>query len=252
MSNPEKPILAVIIDDEKSARETLKAMIDLYCPGVKILGEADGIEAGRELILRLNPELIFLDVEMPTGTGFDLIKGMDNVSAQIIFTTAYAHYAINAIKLPALDYLLKPVNRQELIAAVAKMKRKEPALQHEVLDLLKQQLDSKKEQSERLVITSLQGFEVIKISDILYCEGERNYTTFHLNNKEALLSSKTLKEYEMMLPSTTFIRVHQSYLVNINYVKRYLKGRGGTLIMANGKNIEVSKNKKQLLIDALG
>ena len=252
MSNSEKPILAVIIDDEKSARETLRAMLDLYCPTVRVLGEADGVETGRELIRTMKPELIFLDVEMPTGTGLDLIKGMEPVQAQIIFTTAYAHYAIHAIKLPALDYLLKPVNRQELIAAVAKMKRKEPELQHEVLDLLKQQLDGKKEQSERLVITSLQGFEVIKISDILYCEGERNYTTFHLNNKEALLSSKTLKEYEMMLPSDKFIRVHQSYLVNINYVKRYLKGRGGTLIMANGKSIEVSKHKKQALIDALG
>jgi two-component system LytT family response regulator len=246
MSSTEKPILTVIIDDEKPARETLRSMLELYCPNINILGEADGVEAGRELIRNLKPELIFLDVEMPTGTGFDLIKGMEPVNAQIIF------YAIHAIKMPALDYLLKPVNRQELTAAVAKMKRKEPELRDEVLDLLKQQLDSKKEQSERLVITSLQGFEVIKISDIMYCEGERNYTTFHLNNKEALLSSKTLKEYEILLPSHTFIRVHQSYLVNINYVKRYLKGRGGTLIMANGKNIEVSKHKKQILIDALG
>lgn len=248
----EKPIQAVIIDDEKSARETLRSMLELYCPNVAILGEADGVDSGRELILNLKPELIFLDVEMPSGTGFDVIKCIESLEAQVIFITAYAHYAIHAIKVPALDYLLKPVNRQELIAAVAKLKRKEDGLQHEVLDLIKQQLDLKKEQSDRLVITSLQGFEIIKISDIIYCEGERNYTTFHLNNKEALVSSKTLKEYEMLLPSKSFIRVHQSYLVNITYVKRYLKGRGGTLIMANGKNIEVSKHKKQALIDALG
>ena len=252
MSRAEKPIQAVIIDDEKSARETLKAMLEMYCPTVRVLGEADGIESGRALIKEMNPELIFLDVEMPTGTGIDLIKGMDSLQAEVIFITAHDHYAIHAIKVSALDYLLKPLNRQDLIAAVAKLERKDMQIPREVLELLRQQLDNKKDQTDRLVIASLQGFEIIKISDILYCEGDRNYTTFHLTGREALLSSKTLKEYEMVLPSDAFIRVHQKYLVNINYVKRYLKGRGGTLVMSNGKSIEVSQSKKQLLIDALG
>lgn len=248
----ERTIRAVIIDDEKGARELLRSMIELYCPTVLVLAEADGIESGRKLIKEIQPELIFLDVEMPPGTGFDLIKSIDALNAEIIFTTAHDHYAIHAIKMSALDYLLKPVNRQELVASVAKLQQRNSQIPREVIDLLKTQLDSKKEQADRLVIASLQGFEIIKVSDIIYCEGDRNYTTFHLTERDALLSSKTLKEYEMLLDDSVFIRVHQKYLVNINYVKRYLKGRGGTLVMSNGKNIEVSQSKKQILIDALG
>jgi two-component system, LytTR family, response regulator len=251
MSNTGKKTTAVIIDDEKGARDSLRAMLQLYCDEVSVLGEADNVEQGRALIKEVSPDLIFLDVEMPPSTGFDLISGMDSLRADIIFTTAHGHYAINAIKLSALDYLLKPVDRHELVEAVKKHRNKTVHMPTEVLDLLKAQLNSKKE-TERLVIASLQGFEIVKVSDILYCEGERNYTTFHLNDKEALLSSKTLKEYEMMLPPSTFIRVHQKYLVNINYIKKYLKGRGGMLVMSNGQNIEVSQSKKQALLDALG
>jgi two-component system, LytTR family, response regulator len=248
----DRNIRAVIVDDEKGARELLRSMIELYCPSVTVLGEADGIENGRKLIKDMQPDLIFMDVEMPPGTGFDLIKSLDQLNAEIIFTTAHDHYAIHAIKMSALDYLLKPVNRQELVASVAKLQQRSSQIPREVLELLKSQLDSRKEQADRLVIASLQGFEIIKVGDILYCEGDRNYTTFHLAGREALLSSKTLKEYEMLLDDSVFIRVHQKYLVNINYVKRYLKGRGGTLVMSNGKSIEVSQSKKQQLIDALG
>jgi two-component system, LytTR family, response regulator len=251
MSTTVKHITAVIIDDEKGARDSLRTMLQMYCEGVTVLGEADNVERGRALILEVNPDLIFLDVEMPPATGFDLIRSMDALKADIIFITAHNHYAINAIKLSALDYLLKPVNRLELMEAVKKHREKEGRTPREVLDLLRMHIDSKKE-TERLVIASLQGLEIIKVSDIIYCEGERNYTTFHLTGKEALLSSKTLKEYETLLPSSTFIRVHQKYLVNINYVKKYLKGRGGTLIMSNGQSIEVSQSKKQIMLDALG
>lgn len=240
----------VIIDDEKGARDTLRAMLQMYCDDVVVLGEAGNIEEGRRLIQQVQPDLLFLDVEMSPGTGFDLIQSLDSLKADIIFTTAHGHYAINAIKLSALDYLLKPVDREELIAAVRKHQQKKQRMPNEVLELLKLHLDPKKE-AERLVISSLQGFEIIKVNDIMYCEGERNYTTFHLDGRESLVSSKTLKEYEMLLPVRSFIRVHQKYLVNINFVRKYLKGRGGNLVMTNGQTIEVSQSKKQLLLDAL-
>jgi two-component system, LytTR family, response regulator len=243
-------ITTVIIDDEKGARDSLRAMLQMYCEGVVILGEADTVESGRKLIQQVQPDLIFLDVEMSPGTGFDLIQHFDSLKADIIFTTAHGHYAITAIKLSALDYLLKPVDREELISAVKKHQQKKRQMPTEVLELLKMHLDPKKE-AERLVISSLQGFEIIKVEDIMYCEGERNYTTFHLHGREPLLASKTLKEYEMLLPTRSFIRVHQKYLVNINFVRKYIKGRGGNLVMINGQTIEVSQNKKQLLLDAL-
>jgi two-component system, LytTR family, response regulator len=252
MNKMDRPIKAVIIDDEKVAREALGCMIEMYCPKVHIVGDADTVLSAQALIRETKPELIFLDVEMPPGTGFDVLRGLDVFEAEVIFITAHDQYAIHAIKVSALDYLLKPVNRHELTEAVARFQRRSVQLTPEIMDLLQQQLDSKKEQVERLVIPSLQGSEIIRVKDILYCEGDRNYTTFHLTGGEALLSSKTLKEYEKLLPAADFIRVHQKYLININFVKRYLKGRGGVLIMADGKNIDVSQNKKKALLDALG
>ena len=245
-------IQAIIIDDEQSARKTLRLTIEQYCPSINILGEADSVPAGQALIKQVNPELIFLDVEMPSGTGFDLLEKMHPLEAGIIFTTAHDKYALHAIKVSALDYLLKPIDPDELVNAVAKFQRKKLQVTPEVLELLRHQLDSKKEQTERLAVPSLHGFEIVKVTDIMYCEADSNYTNIHITGREPLMSSKTLKDYEMLLPTSVFLRVHQSYLVNINYVKKYLKGRGGTLIMNNGKNIEVSKNKKQALIDVLG
>jgi two-component system, LytTR family, response regulator len=248
----ENIIYAVIIDDEKFARDALKGMLEMYCPMVQVIGEADSVADGQSLIRKLNPQLIFLDVEMPSGTGFDVLTGLQSMPQGVIFTTAHDKYALRAIKISALDYLLKPIDRQDLINAVTKFQRNGVQITRDVWDLLRNQLDTKKEQVERLAIPSLQGYEIIKVSDIIYCEGDRNYTTFYISGRDNIVSSKTLKEYEMLLASATFIRAHQKYLVNINFVKRYLKGRTGTLIMENGKSIEVSQSKKQDVLDALG
>jgi two-component system LytT family response regulator len=251
MTAIKKNINSVIIDDEKYARETLRGMIEMYCPMVHILGEADSVEDGRALIKEVNPALIFLDVEMPSGTGFDLLDGLQSIPEGIIFTTAHDKYALKAIKISALDYLLKPINKQDLINAVLKFQQADVQITREVLDLLRMQLDTRKEQTERLAIPSLQGYEIIKVNNILYCEGDRNYTTFYFVGQDNIVSSKTLKEYESLLDPSIFIRVHQKHLININFVKRYIKGRTGTLILTNGKSIEVSQSKKQALIDAL-
>lgn len=246
-----KVIQAVIIDDEAGARLALKTMLEKYCPEVHVLGEADNIISGGALIKAADPQVIFLDIEMPSGSGLDLLKELGSIQAEVIFTTAYSHYAIQAIKIFALDYLLKPINRHELISAVAKLKRNEVRITHKILDLIREQLDSKDQYAKHLAIPSVKGLEIIKVNDILYCEGDRNYTMFHLSGKEKLLSSKTLKEYENVLSPRFFIRAHQKYLINIIYVKRYLKGRGGTLVMADGTSIDVSHSKKVEVLRAL-
>jgi two-component system LytT family response regulator len=248
----EKNITAIIIDDEQSARKILKSILESYCPHITLLGEANSISSGKALIKEVNPHVIFLDVEMPGGSGFDLLKEIGPIQSEIIFTTAHNHYAINAIRSFALDYLLKPINPQELVEAVSKIKHKDVRMTYKLIDLLSQQLVSKKEYADQLAIPSANGFEIIKVEDVMYCEGDGNYTTFYLAGDQKLVSSKTLKEYERILPTLTFVRAHQKYLVNIKFVKRYLKGRGGTLIMTNGKSIDVAHSKRTQVIEALG
>jgi two-component system, LytTR family, response regulator len=244
-------ISAVIIDDEQSSREVLTNMLERHCPHVKIMGEADSVSTGKLLILKQHPKVIFLDIEMPSGSGFDLLKEIGTTAAEVIFITAHNHYAIHAIKIHALDYLIKPISAQELIQAVSRIKDKDTLVTRKALELLQEQLSGKSPYPEQLAVPSQTGLEVIKIGDILYCEGDKNYTTFYLNDGSKILSSKTLKEYERMLPPGIFIRAHQKYLINIKFVKRYLRGRGGVLIMSNGKNIDVAHSKKVDVIQAL-
>jgi two-component system, LytTR family, response regulator len=247
----QKVIEAVIIDDDADAREMLRLMIGKYCPHIHVKGEADTVSSGKNLIENTKPELIFLDVEMPPGTGFDVLSGLPDHQAEVIFTTAHDHYAIHAIKVSAIDYLLKPVAKEDLIQAVAKLRQKGVTVRPEIWDVLRNHLEAKKEKPERIVVASLEGYEILRTNDILYCEGDGNYTTLFVAGRDPLIASKILKEYERLLPAPDFIRVHAKYLVNINYVKKYMKGRGGTLVMTDGKNIEVSQNRKQDLLDAL-
>lgn len=247
-----KEIEAIIVDDEKWARESLGQLLIRYCPLVSIVGEAHSKESAHILINEKKPDLIFLDVEMPGGSGFDLLHETPNLNAKVIFTTAHNKYAITAIKLSALDYLLKPVDKDELIAAVEKFRQQDIKVTRDILNLLAEQLTVKQGKPERLAISSLKGVNIVNIKNIIYCEGDRNYTVFKLLDGSALTASKTLREYEDILPSDTFIRVHQKYLVNVNYVKKYIKGKGGTLVMEDGKNIDVSQAKKAALLNAIG
>jgi len=244
-------ITAVIIDDEQSSREILRNMLARYCPDIHVVGEADAVASGKALIAKLNPHVIFLDIEMPSGSGFDLLKEIGTLSAEVIFITAHNHYAIHAIRICALDYLLKPINVQELITAVSRLQEKDIRITRQILTLLREQLSSKNPYPEQIAVPSLNGLEILKIQDVLYCEGDRNYTTLYMRDDSKIVSSKTLKEYERMLPQDIFIRAHQKYLVNIKLVKRYLKGRGGVLVMDNGKNIDVAHSKKNEVIQAL-
>lgn len=245
------PITAIIVDDEVSAREHLRDCLSTSNYDLNILGEADSAIKGNILIKELNPRLVFLDIEMPGGSGFDLIKSLDRTDFEVIFTTAYDHYALKAIKVAAFDYLLKPIKHEDLDEALLRFEGKSSPNLSTSIELMKEFIKGDDTIIDRLAIPSLEGLDIIKVSDIMYCEADRNYTCFFLISGEQLMVSKTLREYESLLPTNEFVRVHQKYLINLNYIKKYLKGRGGVLLMANGKYIDVARNRKADLLEVL-
>lgn len=254
-------IRSVIVDDEQNSRETLKAFLQNYCPDVIIEGEAGSAEDGGQLIQKANPDLVFLDVEMPLGTGFDLLDNLGEHDFHVVFTTAHEKYAIRAIRFCALDYLLKPINLSELKAAINKIQREKEGEQQrlrEVGDAAKQRkkqlgifvdnAQNANQQHNKMVLPTSDGFEVIEIKEIIRCEADQNYTHFYLTSKDKILVSRTLKEYEELLSEYNFIRIHQSHLINITHIQRYIKGRGGYVKMSDDSVIEVSRRKKDELM----
>ena len=236
---------AIIVEDEKTSRDILKIYLKKYCPNVTILGEAANIEEGLVLIRNHDLDLVFLDVEMPYGNAFDLLDKVGDVDFETVFVTAYNHYAMDALNAHASYYLMKPISIDELIKAVdyvTEIKTKENALQDQVLVPKTNSVNGK------ITIPQLDGFEVLNTSDILYCKADDNYTEIYLNNNKKKLVSKTLKYFEEALNGSSFARVHKSYLVNVNEVVKYVKGKGGSVILSNGKEIMVSASKKSDLL----
>jgi two-component system LytT family response regulator len=237
-------ISAIIIEDEKISRDILKNYLKKYCPNVDCMGEADNIQDGKELIESTQPDLVFLDVEMPYGTGFDLLEQLPERSFETIFVTAYDHYAIEALNNRASYYLLKPISIDDLIKAVAsivEVKEREVALENTVLTANTSFTKGK------ITLPQQDGFEVIDVNDIVYCKADDNYTEVHLTSGKRLVS-KTLKYFETLLQEYPFVRVHKSYLVNINTIVKYRKGKGGSVLLENGQEIMVSATKKANLL----
>ncbi len=248
---PQKLINAIIIDDEVSSRETLAGMISAYCPDVKVMAEAGGLQDGIMTISKYKPDLVFLDIEMPFGTGFDLLEQLEEINFEIIFTTAYNQYAIKAIKIAALDYMLKPIDPKELQDAVSKLQKKNSTKQHIRLEVLSQLKKEQLNDITRIAIPSAESLDIIEVDEISYCQSVSNYTIFFLGDGQQLVSSKTLKEYESLLPDRKFLRVHQSYLVNLMQIKKYFRGRGGMLELKDGTTIDVARDRKAKLLDAI-
>ena len=235
---------AILVEDEKISRDILRNYLQKYCPNVNLLGEASNIKEAQILIEKHDLDLVFLDVEMPFGNAFDLLETVENRTFETVFVTAYDHYAIDALNNHASYYLLKPISIDELIKAVnivTEIKQKENELQHHVL--------APKTNSARGKITIPQqdGFEVLDINDIVFCKADDNYTEIHLANSKKLVS-KTLKYFEEVLKDHTFARIHKSYLVNVNKIIKYKKGKGGSVIVSSGKEILVSASKKANLL----
>ncbi|MEQ9188749.1 MAG: LytTR family DNA-binding domain-containing protein, partial [Cryomorphaceae bacterium] len=238
---------------EVKNREGLARMINQFCHDVNVVGEADGVDAAIGLIDEHHPELVFLDIEMPGKNGFSLLEHYEDPKFQVIFTTAHAEYAIKAIKFAALDYLLKPVNLNELKVAVEKAIRQvDDGGNDERLSVLKESRGQGEFKFQRIALPTAEGVEFYTISDILRCEADRAYCRFHMVSKQAIIVSKPLSDFEDMLQECNFMRIHKSNMVNMSQVKKYVKGRGGYVVLTDGSHVDVSVRRKEEVMKALG
>ncbi|MFS4483896.1 LytR/AlgR family response regulator transcription factor [Hyunsoonleella sp. 2307UL5-6] len=238
-------LTSIIVEDEETSRQILKNYLQKYCPNITIVGEAANIDDALVLIRNNDLDVVFLDVEMPYGNAFDLLEKIGDINFETIFVTAYNHYAIDALNAHASYYLMKPISIDELIKAVdyvTDIKTKENALQDEVL------VPKTSFISGKITIPQQSGFEVLNTSEIMYCKADDNYTEIYLSTNKRKIVSKTLKYFEEALSNSSFARVHKSYLVNVNEVVKYQKGKGGSVVLSNGKEIMVSASKKAGLL----
>lgn len=246
-------IKAIIIDDEQHCISRLKNLVATYCSNaIELSGSFKTVEEGVDAIKKIKPQLVFLDVELQNQTGFDILKQLPEINFEVIFTTAYDKYAVQAFKFSAVDYLLKPVDADELQTAIQKLSDK--VSQKDIagkFDTLFYNLKNIQSSSKRICVPVVSGLIFIQTDDIIRCESNINYTTLFLKNKQKLLVAKTLKEFEAMLTDYNFYRVHNSHLINLAYIKNYNKGKGGSVIMDDGSEIEVSTRRKDEFLKML-
>lgn len=243
---------ALIIDDEKKGITILQQLLKKHCPQVEIAGSTQDPLTAASLIKEQRPDLIFIDIEMPGMNGFEVLQAFNEVTFQVIFTTAYNEYAVKAIRFSALDYLLKPIEVEELKAAVQRMENKMRTTgQRESVELFFQNLRNLQSPFARITLSTSDGILVQEVKDILYCEATGSYTTFHLRNKEKIMVSKGIGEFEGLLSEHHFFRVHHSFLINMKEIKKYIRGDGGTVMLSNGVEIDVAKRRKDQFLAAL-
>lgn len=236
-------ISTILIDDEPLALKNLASLISKYCPQLNVQATAVSLSEGLEQLNCFKPELVFLDIELAGNNSFELLSQADSLDFEKIFVTAYNQFGIQAIKHDASDYVLKPINKTELFDAIAKAEKKIYAKRM----LVRQHATDNPVpiQNNRIALPTIDGLLFIDVNKILYCESEGRYTRFYMaENEKKILISKNIGEYEILLPQKTFVRIHSHYIVNLNYVEKYVKGRGGYVILTNGKTLEVSARKK--------
>lgn len=239
-------IRAIIIDDEEDGREALRLAVQRYCPEVNIISVCESPQIGIRAIDNLKPDLVFLDVQMPEMSGFDVLQKVSTAPLAVIFVSAYDRYAIKAIKFSALDYLLKPIDIDDLIQAVNRAKesfdyRHRNFQYQSVLN----NVQHKSGKISRLAVPTLEGIDFFDTHEIVYCEADGNYTCLHLANQAKKLVSRNLKDFENILGESGFCRVHHSFLINIDHVQKYVKGEGGYVIMSSGQKVDISRRKKE-------
>lgn len=242
-------IRTLVIDDEVKARETIIDMLNLFCKDVDVIGEASSVSTGYEMINHYKPDLVFLDIKMTDGTGFDLLKKFNNIDFYVIFITAFEEYAIDAFKFSAIDYLLKPIDPEELSDSVDRVgKRLEKDNYSLHLNTFFDNLESSNKKAKKLVLKTSDSVHVVNLNEIIRCQSDKNYTHFYTIHNEIIVVSKTLKEFEEMLINYDFFRTHQSHLINMNFIKRFDKSEGGTVIMKDNSKVPVSFRKKEELM----
>lgn len=245
-------IKAILVDDEKHCRETLSIQLARYCPEVKLLAQCSSAAEGLQAIEAHKPEVVFLDVEMPQMNGFEMLQQLSSIPFDVIFTTGYDAYAIKAIRFSALDYLLKPIDKDELKKAVDKVHHKNEHNLTQQLDVLLEKLGNKQTSMQKIALPTQDGFELLPLETILKCESDSNYTNIYLKNGRKVLVSRTLKEIEELLDGHSFLRVHHSHLVNLNEITRYIRGEGGYVVMSDNSSVAVSRSRKEALLKVFG
>lgn len=242
-------IKAILIDDEVHCLDTLSILLKEYCPDVQIIEKCRSGKEGLLSVKKTIPDLVFLDIEMPGMNGFEMLEQLTGISFAIIFTTSYDQYAIKAIRFSALDYLLKPIDPNELISAVRKVTAARHLPMAEQFQMLLKQLRNKDHQFNKIAVPTAEGFELIPADQVVRCEADDNYTHLFLKNKTKVTACRTLKEVEEQLHDFTFfIRVHHSHIVNLNEVTKYIRGEGGYLVMCDNSSVNVSRSRKEALL----
>ena len=245
-------IKAVIIEDEKKSAEALVQLLQKNCPEVSLLGKAENVKEGISLVGKVKPELIFLDVMMPDGSGFDVLEKLNDLKFDVIFTTATDKFAVKAIKYSALDYLLKPIEAGELKTAVSKVSDRNKQISNEEnLRSLLENVKQNENQYSKITLPTGHSYEIVQIKDIIRCEANDNYTNVYLVNGKKFLVAGTLKHYEDLLPEKEFVRVHHGHLINMAHMERFLKEDGGYAVMRDGSKVEVSRRKKEEFLKRL-
>jgi len=249
-------ITALLIDDDSNLRNGMKSMLERYAPEIQILGEADSVKTGTNAIEYHQPNVIFLDIQLGDGTGFDILEQLSqrNVSlnSHVVFITAHEEYAVKAFRFSALDYLLKPVDPDDLKKVIEKVKKvlaNNDSYAH--IDLLLENIRKKVDKFKRIALSTSDGIHLFEVSDIIRCESQDNYTKFYIKDNKPVLISKTLKEYEELLSEQGFERIHQSHLINLAYLKSYIKKDGGYAVMADNSHLPISQRKKERLQELL-
>lgn len=239
-------IRTVIVDDETDSRSVLEKLLETYCPQVTVVGTASGVDTALALIREMNPDLVFLDIEMIHGNGFDLLNGLLPLSFQVIFVTAFDEYAIKAFKYSAVDYLLKPVDIEELQGAVEKASaRMQDKVDLTPIRTLLQNVGVMQLSQQKMAIPTINGLSFIAMHDIIRFEAQGNYTAIYITNGQTLMATRNIKEYELLLPEAIFCRIHNSHIINLQKIQKYQKGRGGQVIMEDGTAIEVAIRRRQ-------
>ncbi len=242
----------VIIDDEPDAVRFIQGIIQEYCPNLAIAGTANSARDGVSVITQKKPDLVFLDVQMPHGSGFDLLSSFPEKSFDVIFITAFNHYAIQAIKFSAVDYILKPVNISEFIEAVSKVEQKRASREYHNIDYSNLLENLKTPVPSKLAIPTNDGIEYLNTSEIIRIEADRSYSWFFLTDKKKYLVSRNLKEYQELLSDINFFRPHNSHLINLEHVKKFIRHEGGYIEMTDGSNVPVSRGKRDLFLLRMG
>ena len=243
---PTTQIRSLIVDDESAGREALKALLNKYCPEISVVADARSIRDALDTVE--NVDLVFLDIELPDGTGFDLLDEVTSRAFDVIFVTAYDHYGIQAVKAAAADYLLKPVSPDELRLAVQRVVERHATRQ---LSMVTGQQTTADFSRERLALPNAEGLVIVELDEIVRCQSHSNYTEFHTTDGRSILVSRSMREYERVLTPGGFVRIHNSHIINLRYVRNYVRGKGGYVVMADGSHVDVSVRRKEAFLRML-